>query len=245
MIYDVFPFFNELELLEVRLHELSSIVGHFVIAESPMTHSGKPKPLYYQENRDRFKEFADRITHVVVPLPTGNDHWLRENQQRNELKTALSRLGATSNDLIISSDLDELPRAAALAPLLSSINRPRRMVMKGYYHFVNKMTGTEWRLGIITPFRCIDCTLSQLRDSGAGHESAIDDCGWHFSYMGGHERVSLKLDSFAHQEHNNEQMRKDHAQWAAETDCSRVSETGLPQYLLANRAKFPHLFLQV
>ena len=65
-IYDAFLFFNELDLLEIRLNLLNDYVDYFVISESDLTFSGKPKPLYYLENKDRFKQFEKKIIHQVL-----------------------------------------------------------------------------------------------------------------------------------------------------------------------------------
>ena len=56
MIYDCFTFFNELELLELRLNELADVVDKFVLVEATQTHTNKPKPLHYLENRARFSD---------------------------------------------------------------------------------------------------------------------------------------------------------------------------------------------
>ena len=53
-IYDCFNFFNELDLLEIRLNTLYDIVDYFVIIESNLTHSGEVKPFYYEDNKSRF-----------------------------------------------------------------------------------------------------------------------------------------------------------------------------------------------
>ena len=47
MLYDCFTFFNELDLLEIRFHEMSAIVDKFVVVEAAKTFSGQPKPLYF------------------------------------------------------------------------------------------------------------------------------------------------------------------------------------------------------
>ena len=65
-VYDCFTFFNELDLLEVRLNELDGVVDRFVLCESPYTFRGQPKPLVFQENRARFARFLPKIEHVVV-----------------------------------------------------------------------------------------------------------------------------------------------------------------------------------
>lgn len=54
MIIDCFTFFNELDVLEIRLRELDGVVDRFVLVEATLTHQGKPKPLLYAENKERF-----------------------------------------------------------------------------------------------------------------------------------------------------------------------------------------------
>ena len=41
-IIDVVPFSYELDVLELRLHELNATVDLFVVVEAPITHRGKP-----------------------------------------------------------------------------------------------------------------------------------------------------------------------------------------------------------
>ena len=76
-IYDVFCFFNELDLLEIRLNILDPYVDYFVLYEAPRTFSGDPKPLYFQENRQRFKKWERKIIHYVVENVPGNEDDLR------------------------------------------------------------------------------------------------------------------------------------------------------------------------
>ena len=66
MIYDCIPFFNELDILKLRLHILAPYVDKFVIEEASVTFSGEPKPMIFAENREMFAEFADKILYVAV-----------------------------------------------------------------------------------------------------------------------------------------------------------------------------------
>ncbi|MBI3631990.1 MAG: alpha-1,2-fucosyltransferase [Candidatus Vogelbacteria bacterium] len=68
-IYDAFNFFNELDLLEIRLNILNPYVDYFVLIESPLTHSGLNKELFYQNNKHLFKKFEHKIIHYVIPHP--------------------------------------------------------------------------------------------------------------------------------------------------------------------------------
>ena len=43
-VIDVFPFFNELDLLEIRLNSLDPYVDCFILSEATKTFSGLDKP---------------------------------------------------------------------------------------------------------------------------------------------------------------------------------------------------------
>jgi len=60
-IYDCFTFFNELDILEIRLNMLDKYVDKFVLVEARKTHSGKDKPLFYNDNKKRYKKFNDKM----------------------------------------------------------------------------------------------------------------------------------------------------------------------------------------
>lgn len=63
-IYDSFLFFNELDLLEIRLEMLYDYVDYFIISECDTTFSGLKKPFYFEENKERYSKFLDKIIYV-------------------------------------------------------------------------------------------------------------------------------------------------------------------------------------
>ena len=72
-IWDTMIFFNEIEMLELRLNILDEVVDHFVIVEATETHSGNPKPLNLLAHWDRFKPFHSKIVYVNAgELSNGN-----------------------------------------------------------------------------------------------------------------------------------------------------------------------------
>ena len=71
-VFDSIIFFNELDLLEMRLNILNDVVDYFVVTESPFTVSGNEKPLYYAENKDRFGKFNDKIC-LLYTSPSPRD----------------------------------------------------------------------------------------------------------------------------------------------------------------------------
>ena len=77
MIVDCFTFFNELDLLELRLEELHESVDYFVLVEASKTQSLLDKPLYFEENKLRYSKFLDKIIHVKVEdCPDNNKNFV-------------------------------------------------------------------------------------------------------------------------------------------------------------------------
>jgi len=65
-LYDSFLFFQELDLLELRLKYLNSKVDYFIIVEAGQTFSGNKKPFNYELNKDRFKEYSHKIIYFKI-----------------------------------------------------------------------------------------------------------------------------------------------------------------------------------
>jgi beta-1,4-mannosyl-glycoprotein beta-1,4-N-acetylglucosaminyltransferase len=236
-VFDCFPFFNELDLLEIRLNELSPVVHRFVLAEATRTHKGDPKPLHFAENRARFAPFLDRIVHIVVDdLPLGGetekDHFRRENYQRNALARGLGE--AKGDDFILVSDLDEIPRPETIRAIVSSAGmRPAMhfIELRWYYYFLNYEREQRWingprmtRMRHLTTPQALR-NLHFRRRPPIGRLRRIDwvrrrygrlmdapyhqDAGWHFSYLSDVAGIAAKLRDYAHN-HPAAQMEASH-----------------------------------
>jgi len=182
MIIDCFTFFNELDLLEIRLNTLKDKVDHFVLVEATLTHQGKPKPLYYNENRHRFKEFENRITAIVVenyPSNTDSSAWKYEHHQRNCIMKGLT--ACKPEDIIIISDLDEIPNPTCLD---QKPDKSEILVLKQrmYYYFLNCINSTNassyyWNGSTITRFDNLKSPQElreiSIRLSGLNHPNFI------------------------------------------------------------------------
>jgi beta-1,4-mannosyl-glycoprotein beta-1,4-N-acetylglucosaminyltransferase len=144
-------FFNELDLLEIRLIELSELVDRFVLVEATRTHTGFQKPLYFADNKSRFASFLDRIIHVIVDdLPgEGNpDPYFSDMMQRNAIMRGLDR--AEPGDRVLVSDLDEIPKSPLLRLALQKSWLDRRLIAfwcDNYVHRLNmRLIGYDHRL---------------------------------------------------------------------------------------------------
>lgn len=102
-IYDVFTLYNELDLLEIRMNILDSAVDYFVIIEATETFSGKPKPLHFEENRKRFKQWEHKIIyHVTSDTPKDQDELrsrLAQNPNMSELDKSIIHNALTSDNI--------------------------------------------------------------------------------------------------------------------------------------------------
>ena len=123
-IFDCFMYFDEEIVLDLRLNMLNPLVDYFVIVESKFTHKGDKRDLKFDINK--FNEFKDKIIYLVfdeepINIEELNDKDLeseksrklilnaahRENGQRNFITKGIEN--ADSNDLILISDVDEIP----------------------------------------------------------------------------------------------------------------------------------------
>ncbi|MFM2042446.1 MAG: hypothetical protein RLY86_1022 [Pseudomonadota bacterium] len=202
-VYDCFPFFNELDLLELRLAELDGVVDRFVLVEATHTHAGLPKPLHYAENAGRFAAHAHKIIHVVVEDDPGGFAWLREAHQREAIGRGL--VGCAPDDLVIIGDADEILRPETItrmrhAPATSTgLFAPHLDI---YLYFLNLRSPDPWVSVAAAPFELVrrvgTNTMRYLAKQGIGE--VVPSAGWHFTWMGGIDRFLAKLDAFAHRE---------------------------------------------
>lgn len=217
-VYDCFMFNNELDLLEIRLSALSGIIDRFVLVEAAQTHTGKPKPLHFADNFERYARWRHQIDHIVLEsLPQSHDPWDRENAQRNAIARGLGAIG--DDDLVIVSDVDEIPRADVLAELadtpsirLAGLRMPMFYLRFNYLQIRGGDPVYVWGVAArgeiyrrFSPQALRDARVDLQRRSwerslGDG-EAVFQHAGWHFSYLGDDDHVRLKLASFAHTEH--------------------------------------------
>jgi len=255
-IYDCFTFFNEEDLLEIRLNHLYDHVDFFVLSEATVTHSGKPKPLFFEENQSRYERFLDKIIHIVVkdmPVDVAkerNNRWILENFQRNTLKDGLRYI--QDNDMVMISDLDEIPRIEVLGQHGIFIQTP-------YMYYLNVRAGGDWPGTMSMPykeFRDNWKSLGQsLRDQRNVYSLRIPNAGWHFGWLGGYEMVKAKVEAFAHSEFDNETY---HSELEEDVRLVRpffcgsgkssmpvveIDET-YPKYIIDNLSKYQHLIYQ-
>ena len=209
-LIDCFTFYNELEILELRMNEMYDIVDKFILVEADKTFKGDPKPFFFDENKERFEKWMDKIIHVKVNFPvlSSNNPWDYERYQRNSFMPSLYFLNLSENDKLIICDVDEIPDSSTMSYVkpypMSGICK---LEMYQYFgSFRNKMNNPEkwyhpkivtWgHLKSSTPDNCRNDFNCQWWERG----------GWHLSYFGGPEKIVQKIKSFSHQEYNSPEI---------------------------------------
>ena len=224
MLIDAFTYFNEKELVELRLKYLNSIVDYFVIIESNITFTGKNKKWNFPEVlNSKLKKFSKKIQYHqlnieldkikneeswIIDNIKGDDFWRIENFQRNYIKTACKKF--SNNDILVISDLDEIPSIEKLNFILSSDFKkiaPIALEQHLFHLDCSYLRLESWRGSIVTTMQACNEFSPQKFRTLRNKLSHFTDAGWSFSSFGGYERVKEKIESYAHSEHNNDRFK--------------------------------------
>jgi len=204
MLIDCFSFFNELDLLALRLRVLDPVVTHFIAVQGEETHAGNPKPMYLDPADARWRTWAGRLSSVTVPrMPPDTDRWTREQQMRHVKAAALAPYA--TDDVVILSCADEIPDPRLFPALLPALSLDQWVgfLTACYYYYLD--------LRCPKAFHCIQLArVDTVRHYGAEALSVRRKTppigpipgGWHFSYLGGVEAIRTKLGAFAHAEYD-------------------------------------------
>ena len=228
-IFDCFMFCDEDLLLDIRLNILDQHIDFFVIVESKYFHNGKERQLKFDIKK--YKQFENKIIYIVHENePAGihkvnkeddegiksyklitNAH-LRENDQRNHISQGLNN--ATDNDLILISDVDEIPNFESIN-LEKIKNQLIFFEQSLFYYKLNRylpnfiwygtkgckkkyLKSPQWLRNIKSKkflFWRLDTLFS---DTKYINKYFINDGGWHFSNLKNAEDIELKLKSYLH-----------------------------------------------
>jgi|LakMenEpi03Aug12_release.lakeMendotaPanAssembly.Ray.scaffolds.fasta_scaffold32047_2 beta-1,4-mannosyl-glycoprotein beta-1,4-N-acetylglucosaminyltransferase len=216
---DCFTFYNEINMLTYRLNVLNDVVDYFILVEANQTHVGKPKPLFYNENKHLFEKFNDKIIHIIVDLPLehnkinieNKEQWINEKFQRNCISQGIdilkNRGDINDDDYIIIADVDEIPDPKTLLQMKMNVTNNHINVLEQdfYYYNLNSKRHEYWchsRLLSYKKYKDLGKTVDDIRFLNKIFVM-IKKGGWHLSYFGDAAFIKNKLENFAHQEFNS------------------------------------------
>ena len=284
-VYDCFQFFDENMMLDLRLNILDKHIHKFVIVESKYMHNGKEKKLVF--NINNFSKFKDKIIYIVVDsLPKGlcntkniqdedergnkiiDNTLLIEHTQRNSLVKGLTE--ANDDDLIIVSDVDEIPNLEAKD---LKNNKKKLIHFKQsiyYYKFNLKYSSMHWygskaclKKNFISPqwlrdtkekkypLWRLDILFSKMKYNSIHH---VENGGWHFTNIKSPEDIFKKLKNYGHHLEFNESglslddiknmMLKNRAVYDFHVDMRSNKWTGKQKLYKCDISELPEYLLQ-
>jgi beta-1,4-mannosyl-glycoprotein beta-1,4-N-acetylglucosaminyltransferase len=202
-------------MLLYRLETLNEYVDYFILVESKYTHSGKEKLLYYNGNKKLFKKYNEKIIHILLDdfpytFPnidySKNQQWDNEHYQRNAIKNGIDKLEMNDDDVLLISDLDEIPDINILREIkydLFKLNNIYSLEQDFYYYNLNSKMMNKWYLSKILPYSIYKMLNKSCQDLRHLSCQYIKNGGWHLSYFGDKFFIKNKIMHFGHQEFNN------------------------------------------
>ncbi len=218
-VYDCFSFNDENHILEIRLNELNKYVDYFIIVEFGETHQGNKKTQNIDKNI--LEKFNNKVRYYFIEKfenikePHGRDQF-----QRNYLEKGL--FDAKSDDLILLSDIDEIPDFRKL-----NINEiGNEIIAFSQTHSMYKLNlylKEKWIGSKICKYGKLK-SLQWLRSLRLKRYSLIridklfspryvknfkiiENGGWHLGWLRNVPSIIKKLEAYAHSEHNTENYK--------------------------------------
>ena len=275
-VFDSFIFFNELDLLDLRLNILNDVVDYFVLTESPFTVSGNEKPLFYQENKDRFGKFNDKIIHnITEEIPNDFSQYLVKKPFHTDYNTTdesgtryidlpirfqravynrecsaygLVKAGATDDDVVMTSDADEIINPYVIEDLDWFDPTCNYVALQRAFYFkLNSLYEENWKGTRLSTFKHLKTTTVDRLRTDWRKAYLIKNAGWHFSFLGDADNVRLKLASYEHTE-NNISSNVDNMEQRIEQGLDPIGRSNrlqavpiddsYPEYIINNQEKY-------
>jgi beta-1,4-mannosyl-glycoprotein beta-1,4-N-acetylglucosaminyltransferase len=201
-IYDAIMLSIELDLLEIRLHELWDVVDVFMIFESPKTFTGKAKPMMFEHFRERFKWAESRIEYIPDdPNRTAKERvdqaWDNEWAIRDYFENHIRNKQELDGNYLILCDLDEIPVRESVM-LFKTCDIPHETV-----HF--QMRKYTYSFEFEVPIFWYDSRIVLWKHGhsstrrGIGSDITLADSGWHCSFCFKYvEDFTFKMTAFSH-----------------------------------------------
>ena len=240
MVVDAILYNGERDIFNLRYEILKDVVDEFVVLEYGTTFSGNKKesnPIELPKVSYYFHEDAEGYAPQEFP-----EAFQREYRQREGIKDHLKHL--KDSDTVFMGDCDEIWDATVLERDLSD---PLKLRLRVYAYYLNNRSSENFELGNVVGYYH-SIRGYQLNELRRCIPLTDEYYGWHFTNMGGIETIHRKIESYAHQEFNND-IIKGNLQNAIESNVDYVGrgfifqrdESNWPEYLKNNREKYGHL----
>jgi hypothetical protein len=235
-----------------RFDRFSGKIIHYWLEDSPLDRDTVTAKIHDSNSSRLLKTIATRtLNSKNVPLGPGNSHWTIEAFQKEALHLAIEDL--ENNDLVFISDVDEIWNPEAKIRLRDD----RVYIFKQipYMYKLNNRSNEHWHNWtgtVLASYNKIrNSCINDMRTHGRIPRIRVLNGGWHFSFQTDSLGIREKLVSYGHQEINTPQVHadlesslNDNKDIRGRGAKFRKSEKHLPPFLVANKSRFAHMFLE-
>lgn len=214
LLIDAFPFFQEVELLKVRLEYLGDVVDKFLISESNIDFSANPKDfvltneilrqLPYSHKvqicRNNFSRFETKFIYSLAKkIKWRKPFWNIQKRQRNSLGKTISKIEQPG--VLLFGDLDEFPNKSDLEKLTSlALENPDSFYtfnqLPLVYNLTTQSRNDDWPGTVACSISTAKTvTLNKIRKMRSLKNPI--GTGWHFSYFGNITQIKRKVRSLS------------------------------------------------
>jgi len=258
MIYDCFNFFNEIDILDIRLNTLADVVDKFIIAEATVSHTNQPKPLNFLKHKQRFKKFKDKIIYTVIDdSPDVTTPWIIINHQMSAATRDLKKLRPKPTDTILISSVDEIPKPERIIEWKDKPGKHKVFLQTHSNYYLNCIDYNDygnWEGSRMFSYKDLQTYPTPYIARFTKPDVRIPDGGWHFSWIGDIKYIRYKMESMAHQEYNNNEYNTpEHIRESIGQGKDFLKHgfkfkiepnESLPIYVQNNPDKFKHLLIE-
>lgn len=237
MVIDAILYNGEEEMFKLRYEMLKDYVDEFIVVEFGKTFSGNDKESHPINLPNVSYHFFTQVKDLKPDLPPA---FAMEYNQREMIKECLTHLN--DDDTVFFGDCDEIWSKEAL-----KISLYQKLRLKVYAYYLNNRSSENFTLGpVIMRYELLkQVSLNYLRSTLPVTEKYY---GWHFTNMGGLEKLRYKIQSYGHQEYHTpevmntlEYKMRNNVDYVGRDFRFWIHEDDWPEYLVINREKYRHL----
>ena len=221
-IIDTIFLYDEIDMLLFRFTELNEYVDHFIVMESNIDFLGNLKPFFFLENQNLFENWKDKITYLptsditLESISLLHDEMKKNRYNRNltlsinrdniqfaqlnNLKNHLLSTDLYFEDLILISDVDEIPDLSDYSVIMDKLKFSPVILRQKNFQWSKDYINTKPHLGTCCLlFTSIITTISDffkpyfIRNNIRSQSYGIIDSGYHFSHFSSMDKTKEKL----------------------------------------------------
>lgn len=236
-IVDIVLYNGEEDLFNLRYDILEPYVDEFVVIEFDKTFSGNPKQAHPINLSKVSYHFFTQIRDLSPNHPPA---FAMEYNQREMMKECLTHLN--DEDVVFMGDVDEIWNTDAIKRANGI-----KLRLKVYSYYLNNRSSEDFVLGPVKD------SWKAWKGHSFNYQRSYaplteDYLGWHFTSMGGPDKIRTKIESYGHQEFNIPEV-KNNLEWALANGKDfigrdftyQMDESEWPEYLKEHRHKYEYL----